>query len=60
MSFIYDARCSECGSAIEITGAEIDDGQDITIRVKPCSDCIESALKEKEEEYQARMDESRT
>lgn len=50
MSFIYDSYCSVCGSAVEITGAEIDDGQDITIRVEPCPDCIKAAKEEAREQ----------
>lgn len=59
MSFIYEITCSVCDKNLIIKSSGIDNDHDITIEVIPCGECIANALKDKEEEYQARMDESR-
>ena len=51
MSFIYDTRCSECNSGIGIIEAEIDNDQDISLRIEPCSECIKNAVEEEREKH---------
>lgn len=42
MSLIYQATCSDCGKDIDLVDWHIAKDGDVTVKVEPCQDCIET------------------
>jgi uncharacterized protein YcgI (DUF1989 family) len=49
MSIIYEMTCLDCGRGLYFE-VKLDASDDLLVAVEACSDCIDDAIKEKEEQ----------